>query len=86
MLTITGVFLLFNGLVTGYAGALGCGGGLSAEDEKSVRSATKLTALTFRYIDGGAARALVRGAYCATNNTLTRHHLEGVDAGVTCGP
>lgn len=63
---------------------LGCGGGFTAADERNTTHAATLAGLAYHHSDGGAERALIRGAFCSSANILELHHDPVPDAGIAC--
>jgi hypothetical protein len=55
-------------------------------DVQNAQDSERDTAAAYRYLDSGAAQAMVRGAYCADRQILVRHTAAGVDAGIQCSP
>jgi hypothetical protein len=62
----------------------GCSGGFTAGDIKSTTHAATLAGMAYAHSDGGAERALIRGAYCSSANVLAVHHETVPDAGISC--
>jgi len=62
--------------------------GVSAQDIAALQDASRLNQAAYRHSDGGAERALERGAYCAVQGVLVRNHaaLPAVDGGIGCLP
>ena len=62
--------------------------GLSALDKSTLQDAASLNLAAYRGLDGGAARALTRGAFCATTSVLVRNDAGAPDAGkdLQCQP
>jgi hypothetical protein len=63
---------------------LGCGGDFTAADRTNVTHAAALSGMAYGHSDGGAERALIRGAFCSSANVLERHHDDVPDAGIFC--
>ena len=64
----------------------GCGGSWTAADRASTQDAVQLNLLVDEMLDGGAARALERAAYCSEASVLLRHGGALPDAGIRCQP
>lgn len=63
-----------------------CTAGLSELDKASLQDAAKLDAYAYERATDGGARALVRGAYCATAGVLRRAEAGVPEGGITCSP
>jgi len=67
--------------------------GVSSQDLNALQDAAKLNLAAYKLSDGGAERALERGAYCAVEGVLRRNNAlipagdGGVeDGGIRCAP
>jgi hypothetical protein len=63
--------------------ALGCGS-WTAGDQRSITHAATLAGMAYQHSDGGAERALIRGAFCSSANVLAVHHADVPDSGIDC--
>jgi hypothetical protein len=59
-------------------------GSWTAGDQRSITHAATLAGMAYQHSDGGAERALIRGAFCSSTNVLERHHDSVPDAGIEC--
>jgi hypothetical protein len=67
-------------------GSLGACVGAAVQDMNALQDAAKLNLAAYRHSDGGAERALERGAFCAVEGVLKRNGAPLVDGGaeLTC--
>lgn len=65
---------------------VGCGGGLSSQDKATLTDAARLNLMADQMLDGGPARALERGALCATASVLAHNGASVPDSGIQCQP
>jgi hypothetical protein len=63
-----------------------CGGSWTSADQASTADAVRLNLLADQMLDGGAARALERGAFCSEASILSRHGGSVPDASIRCTP
>lgn len=63
---------------------VGCGASWTSADQASTADAVQLNLMADQRLDGGAARALERAAYCAESSVLFRHGGAVPDAGIAC--
>lgn len=64
----------------------GCGGGLTPAATTSLQDAVTLNLQADQLLEGGAARALERGAYCATASVLYSYGKDVPEGGPQCLP
>lgn len=61
-----------------------CGGSFTSDDQRNVTHAATLAGMAYGHSDGGAERALIRGAFCSSANVLELHHDAVPDSGIVC--
>jgi len=62
-----------------------CGASWTSADQSSTSDAVQLNLMADKLLDGGAARAYERAAFCTESATLFRHGGSAPDSGIHCG-
>ena len=60
--------------------------GISSQDSSALVDESKLTYSAYEKSDGGAERALIRAAHCATEGVLRRNKIDAGTPDIGCAP